>query len=52
MPISPLLVTASKDAIPLLPGADLLDALRGADPDQLTPLDALKKLAEWKKKFG
>jgi len=33
------------------PGEELLDALRSLDPDQMTPLDALRKLKSWKDRF-
>ncbi len=33
------------------PGDELLAALREIDPDRLAPLDALKKLADWKARF-
>ena len=34
------------------PGDELLEALQGADPNTMTPLDALQRLAEWKKRFS
>ncbi len=33
-------------------GHDLLAALRRADPDGMTPLEALRTLAEWKQRFA
>jgi DNA mismatch repair protein MutS len=34
------------------PGEELLTALRATDPDKTSPLDALRKLQEWKERFG
>ncbi|MGI0148278.1 MAG: DNA mismatch repair protein MutS, partial [Thermoplasmata archaeon] len=34
------------------PGGELLDALRDLDPDHTTPLDALRRLQEWKERFA
>ena len=34
------------------PGDELLEELRGMDPDETTPLDALKRIQEWKNRFG
>jgi DNA mismatch repair protein MutS len=31
--------------------AEILSALRGLDPDTMTPLDALRLLAEWRKRL-
>ncbi len=33
------------------PEHPLLDALRGLDPERLTPLEALQKIAEWKQRW-
>jgi DNA mismatch repair protein MutS len=33
------------------PGEEILDELRNLDTDQVTPLDALKRLTEWKKRY-
>jgi len=40
--------------LPLFSVADhpLLEALRALDPERLTPLEALSRLAEWKKRWG
>ncbi|MCH7926112.1 MAG: DNA mismatch repair protein MutS, partial [Planctomycetes bacterium] len=34
------------------PGEELLEELRNVDPNATTPLDALQRLTEWKKRFG
>ncbi|MCC7293408.1 MAG: DNA mismatch repair protein MutS [Phycisphaerales bacterium] len=34
------------------PGDELMTALRELDPDRLTPLEALQRLTEWKRRFG
>jgi DNA mismatch repair protein MutS len=34
------------------PADGLLDELRAIDPDHTTPLDALQRLMEWKKRYG
>jgi len=34
------------------PGDELLDELRTLDPNAITPLDAIHRLAEWKKRFA
>lgn len=34
------------------PGEELLEALRAIDPDHITPLEALRRLQEWKARFG
>ncbi len=34
------------------PGDELLETLRAINPDQLTPLEALERLSQWKKRFG
>jgi DNA mismatch repair protein MutS len=34
------------------PEHPLLDALRETNPDALTPLEALRRLAEWKERWG
>jgi len=33
------------------PGDDLLNELRSLDPDHITPLEALQRIVEWKKRF-
>ena len=33
-------------------GEELLEELRDVDPETTTPLDALQRLTEWKKRFG
>ncbi len=43
---------ASQLALFREPGDELLDALRSLDPQSMTPLDALKRIAEWKNRFG
>ncbi len=34
------------------PGEDLLNELRALDPDRLTPIEALQKLAEWRRRYS
>jgi len=34
------------------PGEGLLDELRSVDPDQMTPLEALQRLKEWKDRYN
>ncbi|MCH8966604.1 MAG: DNA mismatch repair protein MutS [Planctomycetes bacterium] len=34
------------------PGDELLDELRAINPDEVTPLDAIKHLIRWKSRFG
>lgn len=34
------------------PGDELLDELRSMDPDRITPMEALQRFVEWKKRFG
>ena len=34
------------------PGEELLEALGGVDPNDMTPMEALKRLQEWKQRFG
>ena len=34
------------------PGEALLEELRGMDPDKTTPIEALKRIQEWKNRFG
>ncbi|MCH7704590.1 MAG: DNA mismatch repair protein MutS, partial [Planctomycetes bacterium] len=34
------------------PGEELLEALGGVDPNDMTPMEALKRLQEWKERFG
>jgi DNA mismatch repair protein MutS len=34
------------------PAEEVYDALRDADPDQMTPLQALQRIKEWKERFG
>ncbi len=33
------------------PGLEMLDELRSLEPDHMTPLDALKRLTDWKERF-
>jgi DNA mismatch repair protein MutS len=34
------------------PGEEILESLREVEPDDLTPLEALQRLKEWKEQFG
>lgn len=34
------------------PGEELLESLRAVDPNATTPLEALRKIQEWKERFG
>jgi DNA mismatch repair protein MutS len=34
------------------PGEEILESLRDIEPDDLTPLEALQRLKEWKERFG
>ncbi len=34
------------------PAEELYEAFRAVDPDQMTPLDALRRLKEWQERFG
>jgi DNA mismatch repair protein MutS len=46
--------TKGSTQLPLFedPAEKLLEALRETNPEQMTPLDALQRLQEWKEKYG